>query len=154
MRIWCNTPEQLRDAFNLVREEMLEDHKPRSIFVTIPVEKRTLEQNGLLHAIFTQIRKHLFTQGIGYMEYEDEETGRMIRSPVTDEDVKDEVKRRHGIRVWVLGRLRPLSTTKYSYRQMQKFIHRIDAWAATDLDLRIVYKKRLQSIEEKYRDAT
>lgn len=152
MKIWCNTLHQLQDAFRQVAEDMREDQKPRSIDVKIPVNKRSAELNAVFHLVLRQVRKHLFSEGIGFVEYEDEATGKPVRMPLDEEMVKELVKDKLGIKFRVMDISLSKPTRAYTHDEMLKVLRLIEAWAANDLGLVIVYKEKVRAINEKYKE--
>lgn len=152
MKQWFNTPAQAYEGYKQIAEDMRADGKPRSLDVKIPVNKRSLEHNALLHLVIRQVRKHLFDHGKGFYSYEDEATGRMVRMPLDDETVKNYIKKCLGVKVEIMDIILAKPTREYSPTQMWRLLGFIDEWAATDLNFQIVYKKKLEAIEEKYRD--
>lgn len=152
MKAFCSSVSILRDTFNEIREEMLADEKPRSVDWRIVRPTRSLEQNDLFHVVIRQIRKHLFDSGRGIVEYEDEVSSRRVRMPLDEQIVKDLVKQTLGTVFVVMGKRIAKPTAKYEPHEMWNLLQKIDAWAATDLGLQIVYKKRWQAIEDKYEE--
>jgi len=150
MKQWVNNIEQLREAYSQIADDMREDEKPRSIDVKIATHKRTAEINSVFHIVLRQIRKHLFKTGLGFVEYEDEFTGKQVKMPLDEEVVKNVVKDQLGTKFTFLGSLIAKPTRIYEHDEMIRTLGKIDAWAARELNLQLVYKKRLQAIEEKY----
>jgi len=153
MKQWVNNIEQLREAYAQIAEDMREDHKPRSIDVKIPVNKRSAEINSVFHIVIRQIRKHLFKSGLGYVEYEDEYTG-TVRMPLDDDMVKALVKQILGTKITVLETSFAKPTRNYQHDEMYRKLKHLEVWASSELNFDLVYQKRIDDIEKKYADQT
>lgn len=152
MKQWIGNVEDLREAYKQISEDITLDHKPRSLEVKITVNRRSLELNAVLHIVIRQIRKHLFDSGLGYVEYEDEATGKLVRMPLDEEMVKELVKDKLGVKFQVMGISLSKPTRIYTHDEMLRVLRQIEVWAANDLGLQIVYKDKVRAINEKYKD--
>jgi len=149
---WIGNIKDLRESYRQIAEDMKRDHKPRSLEVKVVANNRTLELNAVFHIVIRQIRKHLFDGGLGFVEYEDEITGKRVRMPLDEEMVKGIVKDQLGTKFTVLGSEIAKPTRLYSQEEMVRTLGKIDSWCSTDLNLQIVYKSKLEAIAEKYGD--
>ena len=139
---WCEDLDDLRTAFVSISEDMKTNNKP--INVTVKTEKWSASkaQKGLMFALVRQVRKHFFKSGIGYVEYVDQATGMIVRLPMDDEMVLNVLKRVAGAEVTALGHKSLLSVKSYTVDMMTLFIQGIDTYAATELGLKLKFKKK------------